>query len=85
MRELGQCMGLRGSSWVMCVPHAQPVFHPCCWPPFRDDLISLMVAPTLMGVTLPEIAVVPLFSFICSSVLFVIRAEVSLLVLHIGF
>ncbi|GMN46031.1 hypothetical protein TIFTF001_015217 [Ficus carica] len=65
---LGQCMGLHCSLWVAYVPHAQLVFPPCCWPSFRDGPIMPMVAPTLMGVALPEVAVVPLFSFVCFSV-----------------
>ncbi|GMN27542.1 hypothetical protein TIFTF001_001709 [Ficus carica] len=58
VRGLGWCMGLRCPSWVACVPHAQPVFPPCCWPSFRDGPIASLVAPALMGVALPEVAVV---------------------------
>ncbi|GMN38734.1 hypothetical protein TIFTF001_007966 [Ficus carica] len=47
--------------------------------------LATMVAPTLMGVALLEIAVVPLFSFVCNLCLFVIRAKVSPLVLRVGF
>ena len=44
-----------------------------------------MVAPALMGMALPEVAVVPFFSFVCFLCLFVISAEVSPLVPHVGF
>ena len=63
LRGLGQCVGLCCLSWVACVPHAQPVFPSCCWPSFHDGPIVPMVAPALMGVALPEVAVVPFFSF----------------------
>ncbi|GMN37062.1 hypothetical protein TIFTF001_006513 [Ficus carica] len=85
VRGLGWCMGLRYPLWVACVPHVQLVFPPCCEPSFRDVLITLMVTPALMDVTLQEVAVVPLFSFVCFLCLFVIKAEVSPLVPRVGF
>ena len=44
-----------------------------------------MVTSALMGVALPEIVVVSLFSFVCLMCLFVIRAEVSPMVPRVGF
>ena len=85
MRGLARCVGLRCSLWVTCVPHAQTVFPPCCWPSFHDGPIALMVALALMGMALPEVAVVLLFSFVCFLCLFVIRVEVSPLVRCVGF
>ncbi|GMN53384.1 hypothetical protein TIFTF001_022519 [Ficus carica] len=85
MHSMKLNVGLRCLSWVACVPHVQPVFHPCCWPSFHYGPIVSMVAPTLMGVALPKVAVVHLFSFVWFMCLFVSRAEVSPLVSHVGF
>ena len=61
-------MSLRCLLWVACVPHAQSVFPPSCWPSFCAGSITPMVASVLMSVALSEVAVVPLFFFCLFSV-----------------
>ncbi|GMN68989.1 hypothetical protein TIFTF001_038042 [Ficus carica] len=85
VRGLDRCVGLHCRLWVACVHDVQPVFPPCCKPSFHNGPIALMVTPVLMGVALPKVAVVTLFSFVYFMYLFVIRVEVSPLVPRVGF